>query len=127
MANRQFYPMNTQGTQHVNLNFSFAPAGAGAPVVGEGCAGYVASITRTGAGAFLITLVDKYAACVSAEAGLQLNAVADLKCQFGAIDVVSAKTLALNVLAVATPTDIAANANNKVHVQLVLRNSSVTP
>lgn len=127
MADRRFSPVRANGTGYVKLAFAFAPNGASAPVLGEGCKSWVSSITHSGTGQFTITLADKYSACVKASANLQLNAVADLKPQWGAIDVSGAKTLVLNVLAVATPTDIAANANNNIFVELTLRNSSVTP
>ena len=55
-----------------------------------------------------------------------MNAVADLKIQMGAVDVASAKTIALSALAVATPTEIASHANNWIHFELVLRNTGLT-
>jgi hypothetical protein len=127
MADRVFNELKTQGSNYVALAFSFSPQGTGAPALGEGCAAYVTSIVRNSAGNFTITLANKFAALVSAPVMLSMSTATDLKPQWGAIDVVSAKTLVLNLLAVATPTDMAANAANKVFVTLFLRNTSVTP
>ncbi len=127
MANRNKYVSHTPGVDTVVVPFAFSPQGAGAPVLGEGCAGWVTSVVRNSAGNFTITLADKWAALYSAPVTLGMNAGTDLVPQWGAIDVNGAKTLVLNLLAVAVATDMAANANNKVFVTLHLRNSSVTP
>jgi hypothetical protein len=127
MANRQFHDLQGNGTVHKIIAFAFAPQGASAPVLGEGCNTWVASITHSATGQFTITLADKYNALAASSVEIQMNAVTDVQPQWGAIDVVNAKTLVLNILQSATPTDIAANANNNVHIVLWLRNSTVTP
>jgi hypothetical protein len=124
---RNVFPIRTIGVGHVLVSFAFSPQGASAPVLGEGCASVVTSVVRNSAGNFTITLADKYQALVSGTVALASSAAVDLKPQWGAIDVSGAKTLVLNLLAVAVATDLAANAANKVFVTLELRRSSVTP
>ena len=77
-------------------------------------------------GIFTVTLADTYPGILSATCSVALNAVADSKVQFGAIDVASAKTLVINVITGASAADIAANANNRIHFCLVLRNTDMT-
>jgi hypothetical protein len=123
MANRLFQQF--QGTLDkgvVMLQGSFAPAGTGAPTTVRG-KGF--SVARTSAGLFTVTLQDKYQHLISGDIQIQLATGADLKGQFGAIDVSSAKTVQIRVLAVAVATDIAADANNRVHFSLKLKNSTV--
>ena len=124
MADKIFYGVQARNQGVKILTFSFLPAGSSAPtgLAGRG----VASVVRDSAGKFTITLEDKYPALLSAEVLIAMNAVADLKAQLGAVDVSNAKTIVLNILAVATPTDIAANAANRVYVTLHLRNTSIT-
>jgi hypothetical protein len=123
MASRTTHQSRNLNHGTVVVEGSFAPNGSSA-VDNSANTGKGFTVARTGAGAFTITFADKYAALVSAQANIALNAVADLKPQFGAFSQ-SAKTLALNVLAVAVPTDIAANANNRIHFRVAFRNSSV--
>lgn len=103
---------------------SFAPAGTGAvtDVKGRGF-----TVARTGTGEFTVTLEDKYVELLDAQTTLQLATAADQYAQLGAIDVVSAKTVVINVWDVsgAAVADVAADANNRVNFCLMLRNSSV--
>ncbi len=125
MADRNFDFIQTLGKGRKIIAGRFFPNGASAIAVDTLWNGF--SVARTGVGQYTITLSDSYPAIVAYRADLQLNAVADLKLQWGAIDVVTAKTLVLNALAVATPTEIAANANNSISFALILRNTTVTP
>lgn len=125
MADRNFDFLQILGKGRKVISGSFLPNGASAITADPLWAGF--SVARTGVGQYTITLTDSYLAIVSYRADLQLNAVADLKLQWGAIDVVTAKTLVLTALAVATPTEIASNANNRISFTLILRNSTVTP
>ena len=124
MADGTFYEMMHKNLGIRVISLSFAPAGTGAPtdVKGRG----VTSVVRDSAGKFTITLKDKFLELMGLNVVIAMTAVADLKPQLGAVDVVTAKTVVLNILAVATATDIAANAANRVYVTLFLRNSSVT-
>ena len=93
------------------LQGSFLPAGAGAPtgVTGSG----VVSVTRSSAGLYLVTIAHVWPELLGVDLTLQLNAATDLKLQLGVVNL-AAKTVEIRCLAVATATDIAANANNKV-------------
>jgi hypothetical protein len=105
------------------LNFRFFPAGAGNPTTTAQDVKGVASIVRNGtAGEWLITLQDTYKRLLSAQATIQMATATDLVPQFSTISNVgttSAVTLLLRANAVATPTDIAANANNSISVTLI--------
>jgi len=123
MANRLFQQF--QGTLDkgvVHIQGSFAPAGTGAPtaVLGTGF-----SVARTSAGLFTITLQDAYRSLLAGDIMIQMASATDLAGQLGVVDVASAKTVQVRVLAAATPTDISANANNRVHFCLILKNSTV--
>ena len=99
MANRRFQQF--QGTLDkgvVQLQGSFAPAGTGAPTAVKGT-GF--SVARTSAGLFTVTLQDKYQHLIAGDVQIQLATGADLKGQLGTIDVASAKTVQIRVLAVA--------------------------
>lgn len=124
MASRTFHPMQALNREVKIIAGSFAPAGTGAPtdVKGRGF-----SVARTSAGVFTITLEDKYIELLDAQATLQLASAADQFLQFGAIDVVSAKTIVINVWDASdgAVADISANANNRINFCLKLRNSSV--
>lgn len=122
MASRTLYDKQSPHPAHADVAFSFAPAGTGAPTSVEGKG--VSTVTRTGVGTFLVTLQDAWNALVAATGTLQLSAAADSVVQFGDYSA-SAKTLVVRVLTAGAAADVAANANNRVHVSLTLRNSSV--
>ena len=84
------------------------------------------TVARSGTGSFTVTLDDAYPGLLSGQCSLALNAAADSKVMFGAIDVASAKTVIINVITTASAADIAANANNRIHFCLVLRNTDMT-
>lgn len=127
MANRNF----EQFCYHYEKKFvmwkgSFAPNGTGAvsqaSIKGKG----VATIARTGVGTFLITFSDSFRDMFAGTATLQLNAVAGQMVQLGAFSQ-SAKTLVVRVVdtAAGTAADVAANANNRIHLDIVFKNTSV--
>lgn len=126
MANRNFDFVQTLGKGRVVISGSFRPNGSSAidNTLNTG-SGFTVAYTTTGV--YTITLSDSYVALVSAQATIAMNAATDLVPQWGAIDVVTAKTLVLRANAAATPTDIASNADNRIHFTLVLRNTTVTP
>lgn len=126
MANRNFDFVQTLGKGRVVISGSFRPNGSSAidNTLNTG-SGFTVAYTSTGL--YTITLADSYVALVSANATFAMNAATDVVPQWGAIDVVTAKTLVLRSLAGSSVTDIASNANNRVHFTLVLRNTTVTP
>lgn len=107
---------------------SFAPSGTSSPttVLPSTNAGF--TVERTGVGQFTITLSDSYPLLISAQVSLQLNSADDKIIQLGAIDVTSTKTIIMQVLDNAagtiTASDISANANNRIHFLLILKNAN---
>ena len=126
MANRSFDFIQGLGKGVKVIAGSFAPNGAGA-VSSSSVKGKGFSVVRTSAGLFTITLQDAYVALLAAHAHLQLAVGDDKVAQVGAIDVVSAKTIAIRVwdISGAAETDVAANANNRIHFVLVLSNTQL--
>jgi len=126
MANRNFDFMQALGKGVKLVSGSFAPNGAGA-VSSASVKGKGFTVARTGVGVFTITLQDSYIALLSCSADLQLVAPDDKILQFGAIDVVTAKTIVLNVYDIsgAALADIAANAANRINFALILSNTQV--
>lgn len=116
-ANLQSHNQNVQ-----RIAFSFRPAGnSGAtPLVVKGKG--VSSVVRTGQSAYQVTLVDTWADCLHADVALQLASGATAIPQLGAIDVKSAKTIAIRVMTVsgAAAAEIADDPNNRIHVELEL-------
>jgi hypothetical protein len=109
------------------INLTFLPQGtsntaytvaAGTLVGGKGVASVVRNAT---AGEWLITLQDSYKKLLSKYGSIQMASATDLTLQFATIanlGTTSAVTVLVRALAAATPTDIAANANNSVSVTL---------
>lgn len=126
MANRNFDFIQALGKGIKVISGSFAPNGASA-VASTSVKGKGFSVARTGAGVFTITLQDAYVALLAGHCSLQLATAADQYVQLGAIDVVSAKTVVINVwdISDAALADIAANAGNRIHFTLVLSNSTL--
>ena len=136
MANRFFPPLegvSTPGT--CIIHFKFFPNGTStsALVVAPALAStstanaYIASVIRTAtAGQFTITLVDKYVSYLYGNAQIHLNTPAtDLNVNLSGVDVVTNKTVLVNVVAAGAATDITGGANNYITVQLVLCNSGL--
>jgi hypothetical protein len=125
MANRNLTRSQVLNRGEVIICGSFAPNGAGA-VDAASNKGIGWSVARTGVGAFTVTLEDKWIAVLSGQAQLQLAAVAGQVAQLGATDVTSAKTVEVRVVDTATglTADVAADANNRIHFELRLKNST---
>lgn len=108
--NLTFYPQGTSNTAYT--------VAAGTLVGGKG----VASVARNAAaGEWLITLQDPYKKLLSRWGSIQMASATDLNLQFATIanlGTSSAVTVLVRALAVATATDIAANANNSVSITL---------
>lgn len=134
MAQRTWYdPPKTLDRKVYQLNLTFYPQGtsntaytvaAGTLVGGKG----VASVARNAtAGEWLITLQDTYARLLSKYGSIQMASATDLTLQFATIANVgtaSAPTILVRALAGATPTDIAADANNSVSVTLTFSDAT---
>ncbi len=124
MASRNWHNQQHAQIGTVKIEGSFAPNGSSA-LVASSTFGKGFSVAYTSTGLFTITLTDKYKKMIAANLTAQLSAAADIKLQLGTVDVVTAKTIQIRSLAVATLTDIAANANNRVHFSLTLQNTEL--
>ncbi|HEY5955555.1 MAG TPA: hypothetical protein VIV60_03335 [Polyangiaceae bacterium] len=134
MAQRTWYdPPKTLDRKVYEINLTFLPQGtsntaytvaAGTLVGGKGVASVVRNAT---AGEWLITLQDTYARLLSKYGSIQMASATDLTLQFATIANVgtaTAPTILVRALAGATPTDIAANANNSVSVTLTFSDAT---
>jgi hypothetical protein len=82
-----------------------------------------ASVAKTGTGEYTITLEDSYVSLLSCNLTLEAATAVDLVPQIKSVDVVSAKTIVIRLLAVATATNPSAAC--KLHIALKLKNSTV--
>lgn len=127
MAGRTFQPLlGALDPGVVVLGISWAPNGSSAvdqtSIKGRG----VTSVTRDSAGVFTVLLQDVYPALLAAVATAQLATAANIVAQVGTSTLTAnGKSIVVTLLAVATATDVAANANNRVNLLLILKNSSV--
>lgn len=121
MANRNF--QRTQALNHeiklIGGNFSIAASGGAATKV----QGLGWSVANTGTGIYTVTLEDSYVAMLACTATVQAAVAVDLVAQVKSNDVVTAKTIVIEILAGATPTEPAAV--TVVHFMAFLRNSEV--
>lgn len=126
------YEKLAHGRDYVDLDMSFAPNGASAvaatSIRGKG----VYSVARDSAGVFTITFTSDYVALVSSTATLQLASADDKYVQLGTFTAGTSSARATLVVRVwdasgAAATDVAADANNRVHVRCTFRKSNVTP
>ena len=127
MAGRTFQPLlGALDPGVVTLGISWATNGASAvdqtSINGRG----VASVARTAQGVFTVTMQDVYPTVLAAVATAQLATAADIVAQVGTSTLTAnGKTIVVSLLAGATATDVAADANNRVNLLLILKNSSV--
>lgn len=125
MANRP----KCQGPNTLNIQFKFFPAGNSGttPLTVAGDRKLVSSVVRNGtAGEFLVTMRDNYRN-VTILPVLQLAAAADQKLQIGTIsneNTSTPLTFIVRCLAIAAASEIAANANNAVHIFMTAVDSS---
>ena len=123
MASRTMFPPRSLGREYVHVAFSFAPNGTSAvdqdSIKGKG----VTSVARTDVGDFTVTFDDVFADLVAAVGTVQTTGDTDLVVRPHTYSA-SAKTLTLTLLAGATATDLAADADNRVHLLCVFRNGA---
>jgi hypothetical protein len=104
------------------LDIRFFPVAAANPTYSAQDTKGVASIVLTTTGVWTITLQDSYKRLLSAQATIQMASATDLVPQFGTVSnlgTATPVTVVLRANAAATPTDIAANANNSISVTLI--------
>jgi hypothetical protein len=110
------YPFKTSVPETHAIYFEFAPNGASA--VSASSVKGVASVTRTGAGVFDITLKKRYGKFLGIYPTLQSNAAIDMTIQQTGAETVTTSNTAPKVTitcqTAAVATDIAANANTKI-------------
>jgi hypothetical protein len=115
----------------VMISGSFAPNGTSQPVAASN-KGIGWSVSRTGVGTFVVTLDDSYNEIVEAQATLQLSAPAAQGAQLGPITAPAGATRgAVTIVTANTSTgaaaDVAANAANRVHFQILCRDGLNKP
>jgi len=111
--------MTNHAVQMVAGSWSIAASGGAATKI-EGLGWEVA---KSATGQYTITLQDNYVGLISAQFTVGAATAVDLKPQLVSSDVVSAKTVIMKLLAVATATE--PSAVTLVHFVLFLRNSTV--
>ena len=123
MANVGFWPLQSRqkGIKEVHIKVTIGATGACTRDAAASLG--VASITRTSAGLYVITLRDKYTALVNAQFVALDNAIQDLTFQVNAETVASTKTITLWTLTGATATDPTDTAI--IYGTITLKNSSV--
>ena len=123
MANVGFWPLQARqkGIKEVHIKVTIGATGA--PTLSADASLGVASITRTSAGLYVITLRDKYTALVNASFMHLDDALQDLSFQVNAETVASTKTITLWTRVAATATDPTNTAI--IYGTITLKNSSV--
>lgn len=128
MAGRVEDTLLTLGKKRTLISVTFFPQGTSDPTVNAFDSRGVASVVRNGtAGEWKITLSDTWARLISKGGSIQMASATDLTLQFATISnfgSANAPTILVRALQGATPTDIAANANNSVSVLLVVTDST---
>lgn len=124
MANRIFYPLNGRNVGTVHVGGSFDTNGGSSPASPLG-GGF--TVARTGTGTYTLTLTDSYYRLVGFGLTAQCNSAGGFQVDMGAADVTTARTIVIRTLVAGVAADVAANANNRVHFNLFLKNSSALP
>jgi hypothetical protein len=106
------------GNQEYILCGSFAPAGAGAPTSVFG-AGF--TVVRTAEGLFTVTVAEPAIRIRAGHVTLQKAAASDLLAELAVTDIAVARTFQIRLATAAgVETDLAADANNRVHFILMM-------
>jgi len=123
MANFGTWPVTDRQKSIVQVHIKVTIGATGACTLDAASSLGVASITRTSAGLYVITLRDKYTALMNAQFVSLDNAIQDLTFQVNAETVASTKTITLWTLTGATATDPTDTAI--LYGTITLKNSSV--
>ncbi len=129
MSARNLAPIRTLVRELIPIVGSFAPNGSSA-ISGASRKGLGFTVAYTSTGLYTVTLSDKYADIVAVTHNVALVTAADIKLQTGVVTQSSASAAAsvqIRSLAVATLTDIAANAANRISFVIWVRNSAALP
>jgi hypothetical protein len=127
MANKLLQRMFCNWHSPVIVAGSFRPNGTGT-IDNTLNTGADFTVVRTSQGVFTVTLANNMALnqIICMQASIQMASATDLVAQMGALDpAAAARTYVIRANAVATATDIADNAANRVHFLIVAKNSAV--
>lgn len=105
IANRDFHKRQSLEKECKDLYARVTIAGSGAPTLVASASLGVASISRTSAGLYVLTLQDKYASLKYFDGAVIHSTAEDLNFQVSAESVVSAKTITFRTLAGGVATD----------------------
>lgn len=108
-------------TECKEIYAEIAIGGSGAPTLSRGTG--VASISRSSAGLYVLTLQDKYMRLMHANVEIQSAAAQDLHAQSVSESVASAKTYSFRTVAAGVETD--PSSGSVLRIALQLKNSSV--
>lgn len=119
MGARTYQDVSTIGRNRVLIAGSFAPDGVNPPTGIRGAG--IESVVRSAQGRFTVTLRDVWSQVDSAKVTIQLAAAAARSVQVGTI-ALGARTVILRVVdAAGAEQDVAADANNRINFELVMR------
>jgi hypothetical protein len=122
MADRNFSPVQALDKQ-IKILAGFASIHTDASILSQTLLG--GTFTKTGTGEYTLTLADKYPELLCAQVSVEAATAVDLVAQIDNHAVSTNKTVVINLNAGATPTDPSAAC--KLHVLLVLKNSTIAP
>lgn len=122
MANRRFEQFSYSLIKKKTEIEGVASLSAAGAVLSQDIQG--ATLSKTGTGAYLLTLQDKYNTCLGVYVEIGETAQA-IYASPGAADVAGAKTIVINTKAYASGSNTDPSATAKLYVKVVLRNSSV--
>jgi hypothetical protein len=128
MASRSgFNVLHGNGVARKQVVFRFLGNSTSDPATIYDAGDFVATVTRSGVGTYLVTLRDAYKRLISAQATVQCSAATALFAQFGDFSNEGTSTAFTAVLRLVngsgTATEMAANANNSVSVTLEFEDS----
>lgn len=121
MANRMYNRAQNLEKEVKSLFVDIAIGATGAPTLTRGRG--VASVSRTSAGLYLITLEDKYNRLMHVDVKQIVSTAQDLTIQLKSEDVSNAKTIEVQCLAAAIATD--PSSGSRLLVRIDLKNTSI--
>ncbi len=123
MANRNYSRKQALEKEVKEIYAKITIGASGAPTLVAAQSQGVASVSRTSAGLYVITLQDKYSKLMHARFDVTTPSAEDIHSNLVSESVASAKTVTFRTCAAATPADPASG--DSVLVSLQLKNSSV--
>jgi hypothetical protein len=123
MANAMFWDTQSRLREIKMVHLKVAIGASGAPTIDADASLGVASISRTSAGLYRITLADKYTSLIDMQVSHLGSSIQDLTKQIKAETVNSTKLIDLWTLTGATATDPASG--TILYATILLKNSSV--